>query len=105
MTLDQTITLAHAGFCGGICFVIAFMYRRGGSSYKFLPSLCAFCLASLFGQEWLSIVGAILLYGQWPATSVPSTLIFGILFILALRSRGNVARLFDQSRHRPRATK
>ncbi|WP_137138171.1 putative holin [Pseudomonas asiatica] len=71
--LDQTITLAHAGFCGGICFVIAFMYRRGGSSYKFLPSLCAFCLASLFGQEWLSIVGAILLYGQWPATSVPST--------------------------------
>lgn len=97
MTAVQLITMAQAVFCGGLCFVIAFTYRRGDSQYKFLPSLCAFGLASLFGQQWLSIVGRVLFYGVWPEVSVYNTLIFGILFCLALRAKGNVARLFDMS--------
>lgn len=95
MIHDQVITLAQAIFCGGLCFVIAFRYRRGDSSYKFLPSLCAFGLASLCGQQWLSIMGRILFYGDWPVVSGFNTGVYAILFFLAVRSKGNVARIFD----------
>lgn len=91
----QCIALAQAGFCGGIAFLIAFKYRRAGSDYKLLPSLCAFGLASLFAQQWLSITGRILMYGEWPVVSIYNTLIFAILFVLISRAKGNVARMFD----------
>lgn len=94
MIPDQLVAILQASFCGGICFMIAFKFNRGASKYHFIPSLCAFGLASLFGQQWMSIVGRILMYGEWPTVSVYNTLIFGILFILIVRSKGNVARLF-----------
>lgn len=97
MNAVQLVAILQALFCGGLCFVIAFTYRRGDSQYKFLPSLCAFGLASLFGQQWLSIMGRVLLYGDWPQVSVYNTLIFGILFALAVRAKGNVTRIFDLS--------
>lgn len=94
MIPEQLVALMQATFCGGICFMIAFKFNRGDSNYQFIPSLCAFGLASLFGQQWLSIIGRILFYGEWPIVSVYNTLIFGILFILIVRSKGNVARVF-----------
>lgn len=94
MISDQFVALMQATFCGGICFMIAFKFNRGDSNYQFIPSLCAFGLASLFGQQWLSIIGRILFYGEWPTVSVYNTLIFGIMFILIVRSKGNVARVF-----------
>ena len=94
MTLSNALVLLYAALCGGVCFVIAFMYQRNGASYRFFPSLCAFVMASLFGQEWLRVVGSILLYGKWPEASFTSTLILGLLFALVIRSKGNVAKLF-----------
>lgn len=94
----QLIALAQAFFCGGIAFVIAFKYKRADSSYQWLPSMCAFGLASLFAQQWLSLVGRILMYGEWPVVSIYNTLIFGILFVLVTRAKGNVARMFDFNR-------
>lgn len=95
---NPLIAILQATFCGGIAFMIAFKYRRCGSRYKGLPSLCAFGLASLFAQQWLSLVGRILINGEWPTVSVYNTLIFGILFVLVTRARGNVSRLFDFSK-------
>lgn len=94
MIPDEVTALLQATFCGGIFFMIAFQYSRGDSQYHFIPSLCAFGLASLFGQQWISIIGRILFYGEWPVVSVYNTLIFAILFVLIVRSKGNVARLF-----------
>jgi hypothetical protein len=95
ITLEtQIVAMLQAIFCGGIAFMIAFKYKRAGSKYHFLPSLCAFGLASLMGQQWLSIVGRILMYGEWPAVSIFNTLTFGIIFILITRAKGNVARMF-----------
>ncbi len=94
MIPDEVVALLQATFCGGIFFMIAFQYNRGDSHYQFIPSLCAFGLASLFGQQWLSIIGRILFYNEWPTVSVYNTLIFGILFVLIVRSKGNVARVF-----------
>lgn len=94
MITAQMIAIAQATFCGGIAFMIAFKYQRGESSYRFLPSLCAFGLASLFGQQWMSIMGRILFYGEWPVVSVFNTLIFGIIFVLIIRAKGNVAKVF-----------
>lgn len=89
------VATAQATFCGGIAFTIGFKYRRRGSKYRLLPSVCAAGLASLFAQQWLSIVGRILMYAEWPVVSIYNTLIFGILFVLIARSSGNVARMFN----------
>lgn len=97
MTSYQMAALLQASFCGVIAFVIAFRYNRGDSRYRIIPSLCAFGLASLFAQQWLSIMGRILMYGEWPEVSVFNTLIFGILAVLLVRSKGNVAKMFDDS--------
>lgn len=99
MIPDQVVALLQASFCGGIAFIIAFRFNRGDSKYQFLPSLCAFGLASLFGQQWMSIVGRILFYGDWPIVSVYNTWIFGIMFVLIVRSKGNVARVFRFESH------
>ncbi len=93
-TNSQLITIMQAFFCGGIAFLIAFKYRRGQSEYQFFPSLCAFGLASLMGQQWLSILGRIMVYGEWPVVSTQNTLAFGILFLLLMRTKGNVVRMF-----------
>jgi hypothetical protein len=91
----QIVAMLQALFCGGIAFMIAFKYKREGSRYHFIPSLCAFGLASLFGQQWLSIVGRIMMYGEWPVVSIYNTFIFGILFVLITRAKGNVSRMFS----------
>lgn len=96
--MNTAVSIAQALFCGGLCFFIAFIYKRGESRYKFLPSLCAFGLASLFGQQWLSLISRALMYGAWPEVSPYNTMIFGILFLLVARSKGNVSRIFDWRR-------
>lgn len=92
----QIKALLQAFFCGGIAFVIAFKYQRGDSGYHFLPSLCAFGLASLLAQQWLSVMGEILIYGIWPDVSIYNTLTFAFLFVLIVRAKGNVARMFHR---------
>lgn len=92
----QIKALLQAFFCGGIAFVIAFKYQRGDSSYHFLPSLCAFGLASLLAQQWLSVMGEILILGVWPDVSIYNTLTFAFLFVLIVRAKGNVARMFHR---------
>lgn len=94
MITAQLVAVAQAMFCGGIAFMIAFRFQRGDSSYRLLPSLCAFALASLFGMQWLSVIGRVLFYGEWPVVSVFNTLIFGIIFVLIIRAKGNVAKMF-----------
>lgn len=91
----QIVALLQASFCGGIAYTIGFKFKRADSAYHLLPSLCAFGLASLFAQQWLSIVGRIVWYAEWPVVSIYNTLIFGILFILIARSEGNVAQMFN----------
>ncbi len=90
----QLIAGLQASFCGGCAYLIAFKYKRGNSSYYFLPSLCAFGLACLMAQQWLSIMVRALL-GDWPEVSPYNTMVFAIMFILLNRSRGNVSRMFD----------
>lgn len=94
----QFIAAMQATFCGGCAWQIGFKYRRGDSEYQWIPSLCAFGLASLAAQQWLSIVGRVLMYGNWPIVSVHNTLFFAIIFILLVRSKGNVSRMFDSER-------
>jgi hypothetical protein len=91
----QIKALAQAFFCGGISFLIAFKFQRNGSTYHLFPSFCAFGIASLLGQQWLSLIGRILLYGEWPEVSMQNTLVFAIMFALLVRSKGNVSRMFD----------
>lgn len=91
----QIKALLQAFICGGIAFVIAFKFRRGESTYHFMPSLFAFALASLFAQQWLWVVSGVLLHNTWPDVSTYDTLIFALLFVLIIRARGNVARMFD----------
>lgn len=93
----ELVALAQAFFCGGLAYLIAFKYRRKGASYKLSASLCAFLLASLFAQQWMSIIGRVLWYGIWPIVSVQNTLIFAVLFMLVARAKGNVSRMFDFS--------
>lgn len=95
MTIAQIVTMTQAMFCGGIAFMIAFRFQRAGLNYYFLPSLCAFGIASLLGMQWLSILGRILFYGDWPYVSPYNTMVFGILFVLIVRARGNVSRVFN----------
>lgn len=95
MTMTQLVAMAQAMFCGGIAFMIAFRFQRNGSQYRFLSSLCAFGLASLLGMQWMSILGRILFYGEWPYVSPYNTMVFGILFVLIVRARGNVSRVFN----------
>lgn len=90
----QIVATMQAGFCGGCAYQIAFRFRRGCSSYRLLPSICAFALASLCAQQWLSIVGRVLLYGTWPVVSFYNTLTFAILFVLLSRAHGNVSKMF-----------
>lgn len=97
MTLASITSMLQAAFCGGLFFSIALIYQRAGATYKLLPSLCAYGLASLFGMQWLSIVADMLRTGIWPDVSIYNTLIFGILFALVVRSKGNVSRIFDLS--------
>lgn len=97
MNVSGISALLQAVFCGGLFFSIALIYQRRGSTYKPLPSLCAYGLAALFGMQWLDIVAYALKTGVWPHVSVFNTLIFGILFALVIRSKGNVSRIFDLS--------
>lgn len=90
----QIVASLQAMFCGGCAYQIAFRFRRGDSTYRLLPSACAFALASLCGQQWLSIIGRVLMYGNWPVVSGYNTLTFAILFILLSRSHGNVSKMF-----------
>jgi len=85
----------QASFCGGCAWQIAFKFRRNGSTYQLLPSLCAFGLASLFAQQWLSIVCRVFIEGEWPVVSLYNTLVFAIIFTLLARAKGNVSRMFD----------
>jgi hypothetical protein len=87
--------LAQAFFCGGIAYLVAFRFQRNGSTYYLFPSICAFGIASLLGQQWLSITGRILMYGEWPDVSIQNTLVFALMFVLLIRSKGNVSRMFD----------
>lgn len=96
----QIKALLQAFFCGGIAFLIAFKYQRNGSSYYLIPSLCAFGIASLMAQQWLSLVGRILMYGEWPEVSIYNTLFFAMIFILLRRAKGNVSRMFDIPSHK-----
>lgn len=91
----QIKALSQAFFCGGIAFLIAFKFQRNGSKYYLFPSFCAFGIASLLGQQWLSLIGRILLYGEWPDVSAQNTMVFALMFVLLVRSKGNVARMFD----------
>jgi hypothetical protein len=90
----QIVATLQAIFCGGCAYQIAFKFRRGTAAYRLLPSMCAFGLASLCGQQWLSIVGRVLMYGNWPVVSFYNTMTFAILFILLSRARGNVSKMF-----------
>lgn len=90
----QIIASLQAMFCGGCAYQIGFKFRRGDAHYRLLPSVCAFALASLCGQQWLSIVGRVLLYGDWPLVSIYNTLTFAVLFILLSRAHGNVSKMF-----------
>lgn len=90
----QIVATMQAAFCGGCAYQIAFKFRRGDAAYRLLPSACAFGLASLCGQQWLSIVGRVLMYGNWPVVSVYNTLTFAILFVLLSRAQGNVSKMF-----------
>lgn len=93
----QIIASMQASFCGGCAYLIAFKYRRGNSSYHWMPSLCAFGLASMMAMQWLSITGRVLVNGDWPVVSLQNTFVFAILFVLLTRAKGNVARMFDFS--------
>lgn len=95
--------LLQAFFCGGIAFLIAFKYQRKGATYYLVPSLCAFGIASLMAQQWLSLVGRILIYGDWPDVSIYNTLFFALIFVLLTRAKGNVSRMFDISGHKKAA--
>lgn len=88
------VATLQAAFCGGCAYQIAFKFRRGDSAYRLLPSICAFGLASLCGQQWLSIVGRVLMYGDWPVVSVYNTMTFAILFVLLSKAQGNVSKMF-----------
>jgi len=89
----------QAAFCGGCAYQIGFKYFRGESKYSFRLSLCAAGLGSLMAQQWLSIVGRVLMYGEWPVVSIYNTLVFAIIFFLLMQSKGNVAKMFDFSSH------
>lgn len=103
MNYAHANTLLYATLCGGLCFVIAFMYQRKGSKYKFVPSLVAFAIASLSGVQWLDVMGSILLYGYWPRVNPLVTAGVAAFFILSMRYRGNVA-LILRALHIRRAT-
>lgn len=87
----------QAAFCGGCAYQIGFKYFRGDSKYSFRLSLCAAGLGSLMAQQWLSIVGRVLMYGEWPVVSIYNTWVFAIIFFLLMQSKGNVAKMFDFS--------
>lgn len=91
----QLIASMQAAFCGGCSYLIAFKFMRGSANYKFIPTICAFGLASALGMQWLSLIIRVLIEAQWPVVSVNNTMVFAILFVLLVRSRGNVARMFD----------
>lgn len=95
MNIQAITAIMQAAFCGGLFVCIALIYERKHATYKFLPSLCAFGLAALFGMQWLSIVFEMLQTGHWPEVSAYNTLIFGILFALVVRAKGNVSRIFE----------
>ncbi len=88
------VATLQAAFCGGCAYQIAFKFRRGDSAYRLLPSACAFGLASLCAQQWMSIVGRVLMYGDWPVVSVYNTMTFAILFVLLSKAQGNVSKMF-----------
>lgn len=96
MTLSHAHALLYAMLCGSLCFVVAFMYQRNGAKYKFFPSLVAFAIAAKSGVEWIGVMGSILLYKQWPSVSPIMTVFLAILLVLAIRERGNVARILDR---------
>lgn len=93
MSYAHANTLLYATLCGSLCFVIAFMYQRKGSKYKFIPSLVAFAIAALSGVEWLDVMGSILLYGYWPKISPVMTVGVAMLLAVSMWCKGNVARL------------
>jgi divalent metal cation (Fe/Co/Zn/Cd) transporter len=96
MTFTHANALLYATLCGSLCFVVAFMYQRKGAKYKFIPSLVAFAIAAKSGVEWIGVMGSILLYGYWPSISPVTTIVLAILLVLAIKVRGNVARILDR---------
>lgn len=84
--------LAQASVCAGITIMIAFRFRRGISSYRLSPSLCAFAMASLAGQQWISITARVLA-GEWPVVSIFNTMFFAVILFLLWRVKGNVAKM------------
>lgn len=96
MTLAHAHALLYATLCGSLCFVVAFMYQRNGAKYKFIPSLVAFVIAATSGVEWIDVMGSILLYKHWPSVSPLLTVGLTVLLVMAIRARGNVARILDR---------
>lgn len=82
-------------FSGGTTFMLAFRYQRGSSKHQWVPSACAFGLASLLAMHGLGLLAEVLFYGHWPMASVYITFILGFLFALSVRAKGNVERVFD----------
>lgn len=96
MSLHHAHTLLYAMLCGSLCFVVAFMYQRNGAKYKLIPSLVAFAISALAGAQWIEVMGSIILYKVWPSISPVVTFLLIIMLTLAIKERGNVARLLDR---------
>lgn len=98
MTFEHVNAMVYASLCGSLCFVIAFMYQRNGSRYKFLPSLLAFAIAAASGAEWLEVTGSIILHNDWPRITPLMNLALGVLLIISVRAKGNVSRILSHLR-------
>lgn len=89
------IAMAQAFFCAFLVYQIGFKFSRGNCKYRFIPSLVAACLASLWGQQWLHLIVRYVETGSWPMASPFNTMIYALLSYLAWRAKGNVVRMFD----------
>jgi len=90
------VSIVQAALCAVIFIMIGLRYRPfPDSRYKLSVSLCAWAACAITGMQCVSLVGRMVLEGEFADASWFNTAFYGLAAVLVCRAKGNVARILS----------
>ncbi|MGN8346349.1 phage holin family protein [Pseudomonas sp. SMV71] len=87
-------SIIQAALCAVIFIMIGLRYSPyPNSRYKLTVSLIAWAACAVTGMQCVSLVGRMVLEGEFADASWFNTAFYGLAAVLVWRARGNVARI------------
>ncbi|MGO0683485.1 phage holin family protein [Pseudomonas fulva] len=88
------VAIIQAAFCAVIFTMVGLKYRPfPDSRYKPAVSLMAWAACAITGMQCVSLIGRIVLHGDFPDASWFNTAFYGLAALLVVRAKGNIAKI------------